>query len=62
MIGEYMYEASIYCEGFALLGNGADGSVNTFPSITLSTIEGRPLLGSGSLNTFSQQRINTNHR
>jgi hypothetical protein len=38
-----------------LLGNG---SVNTFPSVTLSTVEGRPLLGNASLDTFSQQRIN----
>jgi hypothetical protein len=29
------------------------------PEVTLLTIEGRPLLGNGSLDTFSQQRIST---
>jgi hypothetical protein len=30
-----------------------------FPEVTLSTMEGRPLLGSGSLSMFPQQRIGT---
>jgi hypothetical protein len=29
------------------------------PEVTLSTIEGRQLLCNGSINTFTQQRINT---
>jgi hypothetical protein len=36
-----------------LLGNG---SVNTFPNHTLSTIEGHPLLGNGPINTNSWQQ------
>jgi hypothetical protein len=29
------------------------------PEVTLSTVEGRPLLGNGSLDAFPQQRIGT---
>jgi hypothetical protein len=32
---------------------------NQLPEVTLSTIEGRPLLGNRSLDMFPQQQINT---
>jgi hypothetical protein len=54
-----MYAWNVLWRIWPLLGNG---SVNTFPSVTLSTIEGRPLLRNRSLDTFPQQWINTNHR
>jgi hypothetical protein len=31
------------------------------PEVTLSTIEGRPFLGNGSLDTFTQHKINEEH-
>jgi hypothetical protein len=48
---------AVYCDAYV---HSRQRLRKHIPEVTLSTVEGHPLPGSGSLNTFPQQRI-SNH-